>query len=72
MAKTRDQRQKFDPSQLIDATEVAALLELSHRNSVSVYRKRYPDFPSPIIEKGRCLLWVRAEVQQWATGRENR
>jgi predicted DNA-binding transcriptional regulator AlpA len=65
VARNRHKAPYFDPRELIDATEVAALLELTHRNSISVYRKRYPDFPAPIIAKGRCLLWARADIEAW-------
>ncbi len=57
---------KIDTEQLIDATEVAQVLGLRHRNSVSVYRKRYADFPAPVVDKSRCLLWLRADVEKWA------
>jgi glutathione-regulated potassium-efflux system ancillary protein KefG len=52
---------------LIDASDVAALLGLSTRNSVSVYQKRYPDMPKPVVDmgKGRCKLWLRSEIVQW-------
>lgn len=58
-----------DPAELVDATEVAALLGLSHRNSVSVYRSRHADFPHPVIEKSRCVLWLRADVEAWRASR---
>lgn len=58
-----------EPENLIDATEVAELLGLSHRNSVSVYRRRYDDFPEPVVEKSRCVLWLRADVERWGAGR---
>lgn len=58
-----------DPADLIDATEVAEMLGLSHRNSVSVYRQRHDDFPEPVVIKSRCLLWIRADVEAWANGR---
>jgi predicted DNA-binding transcriptional regulator AlpA len=61
--------ERIDPAELVDATEVAALLGLRHRNSVSVYRKRHDDFPSPVVAKSRCLLWLRAEIEAWAAGR---
>lgn len=40
---------------------------LSHRNSVSTYRRRYPDFPAPRPAPygGRQLLWRRADIQEW-------
>ena len=47
---------KVETEDLIDSPEVAALLGLSHYNSVSEYRRRYDDFPEPVVEKGRCLL----------------
>ncbi len=60
----------LDPDDLVDATEVAAMLGLRHRNSVSVYRKRHDDFPVPIVAKSRCLLWLRADVEAWTANRQ--
>lgn len=61
-----------DTSELIDSAEVARLLNLSHRNSVSTYLRRYPDFPRPAVVRGdgRINLWLRAEILEWrpATG----
>lgn len=47
------------------------LLGLSSHNSVSTYRARYANFPRPIVDMGagRCLLWLRAEIEAWAAGR---
>jgi predicted DNA-binding transcriptional regulator AlpA len=60
---------KVDPSELVDSTEVAALLGLSSAKAVSTYRSRYSDFPDPLITKGsgRCMLWMRRDVEKWAT-----
>jgi len=55
----------LDPNELLDSHEVAEVLGLSRFNAVSTYRRRYSDFPSPIVEKGRCLLWLRADIVQW-------
>ncbi len=62
---------KVDTEDLLDASEVAHLLGLSHRTAVSAYRGRYPDFPAPVIEKSRCVLWRRRDMEAWAraTGR---
>lgn len=60
---------KVDPDDLIDSADVAELIGITNRNGVSVYRHRHPDFPCPVIEKGRCLLWLRSDVEAWATGR---
>jgi len=53
---------------LIDAQGIAELLGLAHRNTVSVYQKRYPDMPRPVVDlgQGRPLLWLRQEIEKWA------
>jgi predicted DNA-binding transcriptional regulator AlpA len=62
-----------DPTELIDAGEVAELLGLARRQAVSTYRRRYADFPSPVVEKnsGKCDLWLRTDIERWKkrTGR---
>jgi predicted DNA-binding transcriptional regulator AlpA len=61
---------KIDPEDLIDAQGVAEVLKLSHRNSVSLYQRRYADMPRPVVDlgEGRVKLWLRSEVERW--GRE--
>ena len=58
---------------LIDAIEVAQILGLSRRTSVSVYQHRYPEMPRPVVNlgHGRPLLWLRTDIVTWAraTGR---
>jgi AcrR family transcriptional regulator len=56
-----------DLDALIDAGEVAAILGLAHRNSVSTYRSRYLDFPAgrPAPGGGRSRLWTREEILAW-------
>lgn len=58
---------------LIDAHEVAAILGLALRNTVSVYQRRYPDMPSPVVDlgRGRPKLWLRPEIARWADQRES-
>ncbi len=53
---------------LIDAHGVAAVLGLSHRNSVSLYQRRYEDMPRPVVELsgGRTKIWLRSEIERWA------
>lgn len=57
---------------LIDAVEVARLLGLAQRNSVSTYLRRYPDMPRPVVDLGpsRPRLWLRPEIEAWARRRE--
>lgn len=58
---------------LIDAQGIADLLGLAQRNTVSLYQKRYPDMPRPVVDlgAGRCRLWRRSEILRWGrqTGR---
>ena len=66
---------KVDVDDLIDASRVAEMLRLSQRNTVSSYQRRYPDMPRPVVDlgAGRCKMWLRSEISQWAaeTGRQH-
>jgi hypothetical protein len=57
-----------DPADLLDSHGVAEMLGLSSHRSVSTYRLRYDDFPAPVVDMGagRCLLWLRADIEAWA------
>jgi len=59
---------QVDIDDLIDAHEVAEILGLSHRNSVSLYQRRYPAMPRPVLERrgGRTKLWLRSEMERWS------
>ena len=61
----------MDLDDLVDSRGVAEILGLAQHQSVSVYRRRYTDFPAPAVDmgSGRCLLWVRADVVKWAARR---
>ena len=54
---------------LLDANGVAELLGLAHPNTVSVYQHRYADMPRPALDlgTGRVKLWLKPELEQWAT-----
>lgn len=56
---------------LIDAHGVADVLGLAHRNTVSVYQRRYDDMPRPVVDLGpaRTKLWLRPEIERWAVKR---
>jgi glutathione-regulated potassium-efflux system ancillary protein KefG len=64
---------RVNTEDLIDSLEVAAILGLAHRNTVTTYLRRYPDMPRPVVElgAGRVRLWLRPEIIAWAkkTGR---
>jgi predicted DNA-binding transcriptional regulator AlpA len=65
---------RINTEDLIDATRVAKILGLSHRNTVSSYLQRYPDMPRPVIDLGprQARLWLRQDIEAWAkrTGRK--
>jgi predicted DNA-binding transcriptional regulator AlpA len=56
-----------DTEDLIDAVEVARLLGLAQRNSVSTYLRIYPDMPRAVIDLGpsRPRLWLRSDINAW-------
>jgi glutathione-regulated potassium-efflux system ancillary protein KefG len=53
--------------QLIDAHDVAGILGLAHRNTVSQYQRRWPDMPRPVVDlgAGRPRLWLRPDIERW-------
>jgi predicted DNA-binding transcriptional regulator AlpA len=59
---------RVDPADLIDARGVAEVLGLSQPGNVSLYQRRYPDMPRPVVDlgRGRCKLWLRPEVEDWS------
>jgi len=57
-----------DPGELIGPEEVAGIIGLTNRRGVSVYRKR-PGFPEPVVDRARCALWLRADIEAWAANR---
>jgi predicted DNA-binding transcriptional regulator AlpA len=63
----------IDTDDVIDAQGMAELLGLAQRNTVSLYQRRYPSMPRPVIDlgQGRCKLWLRSEVEDWRAKRPN-
>jgi len=63
-----------DVDDLVDAQGVADLLGLAQRNTVSLYQKRYPDMPRPVVDlgRGRCKMWSAKEVAEWRDRRSDR
>jgi glutathione-regulated potassium-efflux system ancillary protein KefG len=62
------------PDDLVDATGVAYALGLANRTSVSVYQRRYPGMPRPVVDlgRGRTKLWSRTAVTSWAASADLR
>jgi predicted DNA-binding transcriptional regulator AlpA len=60
-----------DLPELVGTREIAERLGLAHPESVHAWRRRHPDFPEPVARLGIGLVWLWAEVREWAskTGR---
>ena len=63
---------RIDPDDLLNAKEAAELLGLAHREAISTYRRRYKDFPEPVLKKGTCVLWSRQDLAAWSARRSSR
>ena len=63
---------KVDLDDLIYVGEVAELLGLAHKNSVTTYMRRYDEFPAPAVQfaDGKCRAWIRQDVEEWREQRE--
>ncbi len=62
---------RVNTEDLLDAHGVAEILGLAHRNTVSVYQRRYADMPRPVVDLGpaRTKLWLRPQIERWAAER---
>jgi glutathione-regulated potassium-efflux system ancillary protein KefG len=60
-----------DTEDLIGAAEVADIVGLAHRNSLTTYLPRYDDFPRPVVDlsRSRVRLWLRQDIERWAKKR---
>lgn len=56
-----------DTADLVDAAGVAELLGLAQRNTVSLYQRRYPHMPRPVVDlgSGRCKMWLKSDLESW-------
>ena len=61
---------RVDLDDLIDAKEVAKILDLGQPNTVHTYLRRYPDMPRPVIDRGRTRLWRRSQIVRWKKKRQ--
>src|SRR4051812_9117246 len=57
---------RVDVDQLVGAAEIADRLGLSRPQVVHVWRNRYSDFPQPVYQRERAMIWDWREVELWA------
>lgn len=56
----------IDADDLIGIDEVAPIIGLTNPRGVSVYKRRHAaDFPIPVVDRGLCVLWLRADIEAW-------
>jgi hypothetical protein len=62
---------KVDVDDLVGAAEIADRLDIAHAETIHTWRRRYPDFPQPVVDLQRAVLWSWPDVKAWAkaTGR---
>ena len=61
---------RVDAGQLVGATEIGQRLGV-RRQLVNEWRRRYPDFPDPVVRLTGVNVWVWPDVEDWLrrTGR---
>jgi hypothetical protein len=62
---------KVRVSDLVGASEIARRLGAASPQTIHSWHRRYSDFPAPITQLERALVWSWPDVQRWArrTGR---
>lgn len=62
---------KVDVADLVGTAEIARRLGVAMPEVVVKWRHRYPDFPEPVAQLERALVWAWPDVERWArrTGR---
>jgi hypothetical protein len=60
-----------DADQLVGAAEIARRLDVRRPQVVHTWRRRFPDFPEPVVRLDVGLVWYWPDVERWAkqTGR---
>jgi len=62
---------RVDAEQLVGAAEIARRLHVRRPQVVHTWRRRFPDFPEPVVRLDLGLVWYWPDVERWAkrTGR---
>ena len=57
---------RVEVDQLVGAAEIAERLGLTYVESVHTWRRRHPDFPTPVAQLKQALIWYWPDVEAWA------
>ncbi len=55
-----------DPDDLVGPPEIADRLGIRHAETVHAWRRRYVDFPMPVVTLRKVMLWKWSDVEHWA------
>ena len=58
-----------DVDDLVGTVEIAERMGLAQYQTVHLWRRRYEDFPEPVVALKQTLLWSWSEVEEWARRR---
>ncbi len=59
---------KVDVNDLVGAADIASRLGLRQVQTVHLWRDRHDDFPMPVAQAGRVLIWAWPDIERWARG----
>lgn len=62
----------IDPDDLVGAHEIAKRLGLALPQTVHSWRKRYENFPAPVVMLTMGLAWDWNEIQEWVNNRKTK
>jgi hypothetical protein len=57
---------RVDVDQLVGAEEIAARFGVKRPQVIHTWRARYDDFPAPVVQLKRMMVWNWPDVAKWA------
>ena len=59
-------RKKIDLDYLVGAAEIVQCLNIKRPHLIHDWRRRYLEFPKPIVELTGILPWDQQNIERWA------
>jgi|TARA_Y100000031_G_C7914100_1_gene245211 predicted DNA-binding transcriptional regulator AlpA len=57
---------KIDVDHLVGAAEIAERLGVKRPHLIHDWRRRYPEFPEPVLTLKGTLIWDWKDIERWA------
>ena len=57
---------RLDVDKLVGTAEIASRLGIKNSETVHDWRRRYPEFPQPVVRLRVGLIWYWPDVERWA------